>query len=221
MSATNTEEEMTRDRFQAILDEVKEGRNASIEAFFKQLFTKSIRQLQKFTHSRSEAQEAFSEVIVKFWMLFVEGNKPLPESNIDGYIFTMAKMHCLEKYRRKNKHRVLSLEEVASRAYEIQDDAKTQVEFFQQQEQEELEQEAFSQALQKLGQNCRTLFQMILDTGLDKPRDLWQPLGYKNARTLSSLKDQCLKKLKRNAAFEFEMLQQNPQNHKHNANHPS
>ncbi|MEM9992341.1 MAG: sigma-70 family RNA polymerase sigma factor, partial [Bacteroidota bacterium] len=153
--------------------------------------------------SEEQAREAFSETMYKFWQKFVVEGNELPKTNIKGYIFTMVKYYLIDEQRRKSKHRTVSDEGLSNTEATYM---KTESDFWQEQELDDLQQQALKQAIQKMGTKCQEIFHLMLKKGLEKPRDLWKPLGYNNARTLSTVKSGCLKKLKLKAVLELEFI---------------
>jgi DNA-directed RNA polymerase specialized sigma24 family protein len=194
---------MTRHQFEQMIAKAKAGRTRAFEQYFRQLFEEICRSLQPYTPSKSEAAEAFAEVIARFWVLFVEGDRPLPKSNIEGYLFTMAKMFCLEKYRQSNKVKIVPIDKAFSEQESFSHD------FYKEEtekRQQELQYEAINRAIKKVEKKCQKLIKYMLKKGIDKPAQLWEPLGYKNARTISSLKNECLKALRAKSVIELDNI---------------
>lgn len=197
---------MNKEQFLKMLHEAKQGKPKSLNNYFKQLFEKVNSRLVHLVPQESDVTEVFAEVIARFWILFVEGEKALPNSNIDGYIFTMARMLCLEQHRKQKRHQIIPIQSTHTRKISTGDSDN---ELAEERSRKELQYEAMQIAIAKMEEKCRKLFAHILKLESDKPKELWKPLGYKNARTLSSVKNQCLKKLKKQSCLEFDTLSMN------------
>lgn len=180
----------------------RDGDDRAFSQFFNQLYASCKVQLIAYANSEEQVREAFSEVMFKFWQKFVIEQNPLPQTNIKGYIFTMAKYYLIDEQRKKSKYRIISDEGLSNSEVTYM---KTEEDFWKEQEIEDNYLEALKQAIPKLGKKCRALFHLILK-GLEKPKDLWRPLGYNNARTLSVIKSNCLQKLKIETVIELERL---------------
>lgn len=196
---------MTHANFSKIVAAAQAGKTQAFNQFFKLLYKDCKQKLLYHVSTETEAEEAFSEAMLKFWKAFVVEGKPLPQNNIKGYIFTMAKYYAINQQRHKKRYPTVSDEEIDQTKNE---ENKTEADYQKEQNKEDNHQEALKLGVQKLGTRCRKLFEYILKNETDKPRDLWQPLGYKNAATLRSVKSECHKKLKIKVILELERIKQ-------------
>lgn len=185
------------------IEQAKEGKEAAFNQFFKELYAACKIQLLAYTDSEENAKEAFSEAMYRFWQKFVVQKTAIPKTNIKGYIFMMAKHYLIDEQRKRQRQPILieASELVLGKKY-----ATTEDEFWKEQTLEDTYLEALSNAIPKLGTKCRKLFHLMVDKGLEKPKDLWQPLGYSNARTMSSVKFSCIQKLKLETLKELDRL---------------
>jgi DNA-directed RNA polymerase specialized sigma24 family protein len=137
----------------------------------------------------------------------VVGNNELPESNIGGYIYTMAKFMCLDHKRKQSKLRVVSsIEQENLNRKELAESPGMASELLEASQLEDYRRRAIDRAIKQLSDNCQRLFTAMLETGLEKPRELFAALGLKNARAVTVLRYECTKQLKVKAAVELEIL---------------
>ncbi len=190
-------------QIQNAIQKAREGDEKTFNLVFKELYTVCKVQLSAYAGSEEQAREAFSEAMYKFWQKFVVEKSELPKTNIKGYIFTMAKYYLIDEQRKKNKHKMVSDEGLSNSEITYM---KTEEDFWREQEVEDNYLEALKRAIPKLSSKCKALFHLILAKGLEKPKDLWRPLGYNNARTLSTVKSNCVQKLKIETVIELEQL---------------
>ncbi|MFK7935845.1 MAG: RNA polymerase sigma factor [Saprospiraceae bacterium] len=192
---------MTNAEFQTIVTAARNGQPQAFNRFFRQLYEDCKGRLLRYVPHESDAEEAFAEAVYKFWKIFVVEEKPLPQSNLKGYVFTMAKFACLDAHKKRQKHPTISDEVLQmgnnQPSNETDEEAKSQRENYQL---------ALRRGIAKLGERCRRIFEFMLANDSLKPREVWQQLGYNNARTFSSVKFDCQKKLKVKVAVELEQL---------------
>ncbi len=203
---------MTTQEFSAIINAAQNGDAKAFNAFFKTLSVECKKNLLNYVSTKAEAEEAFSETMYKFWKNFVIEGRPLPETNIKGYIFTMAKYYCINQQKKHKKvvhYDNHSIGEVVDKGKNHNKDStffKSEKDFFAEQKLEDKYQEALKKGIQKLRDGCRKIFEFMLKNHTDKPKDIWQPLGYKNVNTLRSVKSECQKALKLKVMVEMEKL---------------
>ncbi|MEL6924945.1 MAG: hypothetical protein AAFO94_12930, partial [Bacteroidota bacterium] len=163
------------------------------------------------TRSEEEAREFFAMAVAKFWEKCVVGDKPLPDNNIEGYVYTMAKFLCLDHKRTNQKIIIENPEAVRlEQQSTLIDTQKPAIEYAEEQEREQLRAKALKLGIARLSDNCRKLFKAVLEDGIEKPAKLFAHLGLKNARAVTVLRYECTKSLKIKAAIELEnLLQQN------------
>jgi DNA-directed RNA polymerase specialized sigma24 family protein len=198
---------VSNEQFTELIKKAREGNSQPLNVFLRKLYEKGKYSLLQLAGSETEAEEYFSMAIAKFWEKFVFGTAPLPETNIGGYIYKMAKFACLDRKRSGIKPLSgIPVETLITKAGEPAELPKTEQEFRKEDQRESWRQEALKKAIAKLGENCRQLFQTVLDKGLEKPRELFAVLGLQNARAVTVLRYECTKQLKVKAALELERL---------------
>lgn len=190
-----------------IIKAAKQGNTKPFNDLFKDLYKESRIKLLSYASCEADAEDAFAQAMSKFWETFVVNNKALPDSNIKGYIFTMAKFNCIDKHRAKKNLKVVSRETLPLNTLAIGTASENEEsDFFKTQALEKNYKTALTIAIGKLSEKCCQLFNYILENGIDKPRDIYQPLGYKNAATLRVIKSKCFKKLKIKTVLELENM---------------
>lgn len=194
---------MTAEEFSKIVAAAQRGDTVAFNQFFHQLYQDCRTKLLRYATNGVEAEEAFSETVCKFWKTFIIDKKPLPKDNLKGYIFTMAKFYCIDRQRKKKRHRIVA--ECTEDKGEWQ---QTEQDYIDQEQQSENYKIALHKGIQQLGDRCRRIFEYMLEHNTTKPREVWQGLGYNNARTFSSIKSECQKKLKIKVAVALEELEQ-------------
>lgn len=196
---------MTPEVFLTLVAAAKAGKPQAFNRFYKKLYKECKANLLFYVSTETEAEDAFSEAMHNFWKKFIIKGDPLPD-NIKGYIFKMAKFYSInlqaQQVRNENKRK-----QGPDIEKNIMED-KTEADFWAEQSQEDNYQSALKKGIKKLGKNCRELFEYILKYGKDKPKDIHKALGYKNARTVSTVKSDCKKALKIKVAIELDVLNQ-------------
>lgn len=192
---------MTNTKFQEIVTTARNGQPQAFNRFFNQLYADCKPRLLRYVPHETDAEEAFSEAVYKFWKLFVVEEKPLPQNNLKGYFFTMAKFICLDAHKLRQQRPTVSDEVLQIGAHQLSSETEQDT-----QEQTENYQLALRRGIAQLSDRCRRIFEFMLANDTVKPREVWQPLGYNNARTFSSIKSECQKKLKVKVAIELEKL---------------
>lgn len=202
-SATSSKTD--RAQFMIFLENARSGKPEELNQFFRQLYERGKQSLLKLTRSESEAEEVFSAAVAKFWIQFVADGKPLPDHNIEGYIYTMARFHCIDQQRRIARVRVVSDEE--ARLDNSQRYADTpRVMPSDADELAQLRSQAIQRARRELNENCQRVCVGLFDEGHHKPAALAQFLNLKDKRAATVMKYECLKRLKRAAAKHLEAL---------------
>lgn len=207
---------MTPKEFSKIVAAAQAGQPQAFNRFYKKLYKECKASLLRLVPTETEAEDAFSEVMYKFWNKFIVEGDPLPQSNVEGYIFTMAKFYCINHQKASKKHNISTEDKLDFEKQLNSIEHKTKADFWQEQLQEDNYQTALKSGIKKLCKSCQDLFIYMLKTGKDKPRDMWQALGYKNVGTMRSKKSQCSKKLKIKVSVELDLLNQlKPNNYVH------
>lgn len=201
---------MIRTQLLRSIQAVQSGDEREFNRFFKELYASCKVQLMAYATSEEQASDAFSEAICKFWKKFVVEGNELPQTNIKGYIFTMAKYYLIDQERTKERHRIVSNAALENDELSYM---KTENDFWLEQQIADNYSAALKNAIVRLNSKCKKLFHLILDKGLEKPKDLWRPLGYNNARTLSVVKSNCLRQLKVETLAELERLTNQSEHH--------
>lgn len=186
-----------------MIDEAREGNDRPFNNFFNQLYASCKTQLLKnYANSEEEVLEAFVVSMSKFWQRFVVEKKPLPNRNIKGYIVNMTKYYLIDEQRRKSKNKIFPLAPETAGGVDYD---KTEEDFWREQAMEDKYLEALKIAIFKLNTGCRKLFHLVLK-GIEKPKDLYIPLDYKNPRTVGTVKSKCIKRLKIEILKELDRL---------------
>ena len=91
------------------LQAIKEAQNGNDVLFNKTVASNFeghfYQALLGITHEESLVRELYISTITKFWERFVLQGEKLPESNVDGYIFQMAKNAFFEMNRKKQTYK--------------------------------------------------------------------------------------------------------------------
>lgn len=180
--------------FQKLVKMAQQGDDRAFKKFYQTLLQKCRANL--YEYGQDAIENAFSETMYRFWERFIEQSEPLPNSNIAGYIFKMTKYYLVDEARKKKNRVIVSDEHLDRQSFLVPDELKESNDYLEEQEMEKKYHHALAKAIHQLGGRCKKMFQMMIESGLEKPRDLWKPLGYNNARTLSTVKSDCQKRLK-------------------------
>lgn len=102
---------MNRKAWQKIVDDAKNGNessfNTAVTSNYKEHFYGAILKLAK---DDDTAKELYISAMTKFWERFILWNEPLPDTNIDGYIYLIMKNAFFETQQRMRsaKHNFIS-----------------------------------------------------------------------------------------------------------------
>jgi len=204
----NTEKPTQQAQFLELLQQAKEGKSAPLNHFFKKLYEKGKISLLQLAKSEVQAEEYFQAAVTKFWTQCVEGKKALPNSNIEGYIYSMAKFHCIDQMRKQNRTKVDSTEvSILVNTTALSENMIVSIDQTDEAEIKQLRQNVMHQMIKQLSENCQRLFKAILEDGIEKPKQLMAHLGLKEVRRVSVLKHECYKRLRvlTAAALELEL----------------
>ncbi|MEN0051761.1 MAG: hypothetical protein AAF806_32145 [Bacteroidota bacterium] len=185
------------------VEEARTGALTKLNHFFSNLYQKGIPVLMSLTKSEEEARSYLSDAILRFKQKFVETEKKLPEKNVEGYIFTMAKFAF---YDAQNQQKTTSIELVGQVPDEQAEESKGQWYYRAADELQLLQQRAMMEGIKKLTEHCQQLFETIMDTGEEKSSKLHPILGWKDARQVTTRRHDCTKQLKIKAAVILETL---------------
>lgn len=185
------------------VEEARTGASTKLNDFFANLYEKGIPVLRSLTKSEEEARSYLSDAILRFKQKFVEAKKNLPEKNIEGYIFTMAKFAF---YDAQNQQKTTSIELVGQVPDEQVEESRNQWHYRAEDELQLLRQRAMMEGIKKLTGHCQQLFDTILETGEEKSSKLYSILGWKDARQVTTRRHDCTKQLKIKAAMILETL---------------
>jgi len=193
----------SREEIVLAVEEARGDSLTKLNRFFVNLYQKGIPVLMSLTKSEEEARSYLSDAILRFKQKFVETDKALPEKNIEGYIFTMAKFAF---YDAQSQQKTTSIDLVGQVPNEKADDSKSKKQYRAEDEMQLLRQRAMMDGIKKLTGHCRQLFDTILETGEEKSSKLYPILGWKDARQVTTRRHDCTKQLKIKAAMILETL---------------
>ena len=206
MSAEKTSTISTK-QFEAFIIQAKNGNPTKLNQFLQELYQKGKVSLLSLTKSEVDAEEYFAIAVAKFWQKFVISDQPLPEKNIEGYIYTMAKFLCVDKKRSTTRLKIVADGDTAlQERKEFSEEMKTTRELMEEEHTYNRKKEAMKRGIAKLGLKCQKLFKTIMEQGIEKSSQLFGLLGLKNARAVTVLRYECTRQLKKKAALELELL---------------
>ncbi|MEL6943657.1 MAG: hypothetical protein AAFO82_13385 [Bacteroidota bacterium] len=185
------------------VQEAREGVLTRLNHFFANLYQRGIPVLMGLTQSEEDARSYLSDAILRFKQKFVETDKALPEKNIEGYIFTMAKFAF---YDAQKQQRTTNIESVGQVPDQEVAEHKDTHQFRTEDDLQLLQQRAMMEGIKKLTGHCQQLFETIMDTGEEKSSKLYPILGWKDARQVTTRRHDCTKQLKVKAAIILETL---------------
>ncbi|MEN0046498.1 MAG: sigma-70 family RNA polymerase sigma factor [Bacteroidota bacterium] len=195
-------------QFLELLQQAKAGNTTPLNRFFKKLYEKGKVSLLKLTKSEELAEEYFQVAVTKFWTQCVEGKKALPNSNIEGYIYSMARFHCIDQMRKQSRQKVDSKDtSTLANQTNLSENMVVSVDQTEEAELQQLRRTVMYQMIKQLSENCQKLFKAILEESIEKPKQLMIHLGLKEVRRVSVLKHECYKRLRvlTAAALEVEL----------------
>ncbi|MEM1327261.1 MAG: hypothetical protein AAGI23_14965 [Bacteroidota bacterium] len=176
------------------------GNRRELDRFFAAMYERAKRSLISLTQSEEMAMSCMADALVKFERLFVKEQRALPQSNIPGYLFMIAKSKYFDELRRQKKENELktNLKVIHNSAVYEEGDMEY---IYARREQ------AMQLAIGELSAPCQQLFTTILKEGTDKPQQLYELLGWENSRKVSERLYDCKKQLKIKAAIQLERLE--------------
>jgi RNA polymerase sigma factor (sigma-70 family) len=184
-------------QFVELLEQARSGNTVPLNQFFKKLYQKGKASLLPITKSETKAEECFQAAVTKFWLNCVEGEKPLPKSNVEGYIYSMAKFYCIDEMRKQQRSKT-DVQDMAlhSNKLAFSEPPTATIDQLEEIKLQTLRQKIIRATIEQLSPNCQRLFQVMLEEGIDKPKQLMTHLGLKEVRRVSVLKHECTKRLK-------------------------
>lgn len=185
---------MTTAEFEKIIALAKTGNEIPVNRFFKDLYIKFKPRLMGITRSAQDADDIFMEAMYKFWRDFVKGDKKLPD-NIEGYLYITAKNVWLDQCRKKERRKIVPMENV-SHTMSVEPEVEYHQELLEQEETEQKKQIAWKKAVQRMCDKCKQIYQQHI-IQKQKLSKLWGELGYKNHQGIIQAKYNCKKELTR------------------------
>ncbi len=185
---------MTTAEFEKIIAQAKAGNEIPVNRYFKDLYVKFKPRLMSITHSAQDADDIYMEAMYKFWRDFVKGDKKLPD-NIDGYLYVAAKNVWLDQCRKKERRKIVPMENVAYTMSEAPE-VESRQELIEQETLEAKKQSAWKKAVQRMCDKCTQIYQQHI-IQKQKLSKLWKEMGYKNHQGIIQAKYNCKKELTR------------------------
>lgn len=193
---------MDSSNLKEILKQAKKGQTKDFNEFFVEAYAKCKPKLLQLTKSQFDTDDLFAEVMAKFWERFVIKEETLPTENINGYIYRM----CINAFHNmKRKQNSEKLDFFHNLPDKISEEEGNDDDLWNELKNDEVKYTAFQNAIKKLCDKCKSLFDAILFEG-KKLKDLWEPMGYKNYQLIVQAKYNCKKKLTRYFFIELENL---------------
>lgn len=194
-------------QFGELITQAKQGNPTQLNQFLQELYQKGKVSLLNLTKSEVDAEEYFAIAVAKFWQKFVINNQPLPDTNIEGYIYTMAKFLCLDQKRSTTRLKIVADGDTAlQERKEYSEEIKTTTELMEEENNYDRKKEAMTRGIARLSVKCQNLFKAIMEKGIEKPSKLFAMLGLENARAVTVLRYECTRQLRKKAALELEFL---------------
>lgn len=194
-------------QFEEFITQAKKGNPTKLNQFLQELYQKGKVSLLSLTKSEVDAEEYFAIAVAKFWQKFVIGDQALPEKNIEGYIYTMAKFLCLDQKRSTTNLKIVADgDTMLKKRKEFSEEIKTTMELMEEENNYDRKREAMKRGIARLGEKCQKLFKTMMEKGIEKPSQLFVLLGLKNARAVTVLRYECTRQLRKKAALELEIL---------------
>lgn len=187
---------MTEAALQKLANELRNGNETGLDEVFVSAHQVCVAQLTKLTGSNADAEDLFMDAMWLFRSVLLKGKIP-NASNINGYLFTIARNLFLKQTRNNEKwvHASADEKEVAQFLTKMANNAHEQEEFeFEGASEKEQRFTAVIQAFDSLGEQCRKLLEAYLLQEIPL-KDLQVPLGYNNYDTIRAAKYQCKKSL--------------------------
>lgn len=195
------------EEFEELIIQAKKGNTTKLNQFLQELYQKGKVSLLSLTKSEVDAEEYFAIAVAKFWQKFVIGDQSLPKTNIEGYIYTMAKFLCLDQKRSTTRLKIVADGDKAlQERKEFSEEIKTTMELMEEENAYDRKKEAMKRGIARLGDKCQNLFKTIMEKGVEKPSQLFVMLGLENARAVTVLRYECTRQLRKKAALELELL---------------
>ncbi|MEM1326200.1 MAG: sigma-70 family RNA polymerase sigma factor [Bacteroidota bacterium] len=198
--------------FESWIRAAQEGDATALNHFFEQLYERGKASLLSLTKSEAQAEEYFQAAVAKFWLNCVEGEKTLPKSNIEGYIYSIAKFYCIDQLRKQQRTKIQSTDtSMFANQAAFSEYPPFSIDQLEAAELQQKRRTIMHQMIQQLSANCQRLFKAILEDGIEKPKELRVHLGLSEVRRVSVLKHECYKRLRvlTAAALEKELTKRN------------
>ncbi len=168
-----------------IIDSIKEGKNQWVlNSLYKKTLPKIKALIRKMNGSEQDALDIFQEAVIVFYRE-VKLNKIKDDTNIDGFIYTVARNLYLNKLRTINRM------EVFNDNYENQLSENPAVERHLEMKDSESE---MMKLLDYLGEKCKELLKALAFEDLDY-EEAAAKLGFASSDVVKTQKSRCKKKL--------------------------
>jgi len=187
---------MTEQELQELVKALQNGNEQVLDQIFLSSYPVCKVQLTKLTQSEADAEDLFME---SFWVLrnqLLQG-KIQSATNLNGYIFTIARNLWLKLQQKEQKMVKASVDEkdVAEFLTKITNQSDEVEEFeFEGATDKEQNIQAIIRAFGNLGEQCKKLLEGYLINNIPL-KDLQISLGYNNYDTIRAAKYQCKKTL--------------------------
>jgi RNA polymerase sigma factor (sigma-70 family) len=177
---------------QDILEAIKSGNNQWVlNTLYKRTLPKVKALIRKMKGREEDALDTFQEAVMIFYRE-VKLNHLFPNTNVDGYIFSVARNLYLNKLRVINRYSDIDVMEL---------DSSVEAGIERQLEMKESESEIMK-VLSGLGEKCKELLKALIFDELDY-QEVADKYGMASSDVVKTQKHRCKKKLE-------EMMDQNP-----------
>ncbi len=184
---------MMEDIDKEIVEAIKGGKNQWVlNTLYKRTLPKIKNLIRKMNGSDEDAQDIFQESVIIFYRE-VKLNKLLDNTNIDGYIYTVARNLYLNKLRIVN--RMVELKESDGNDFAEKPAIERHLEFKD-------SENDMMQLLTKLGEKCKEILKALAFEELDY-QEVADKLGFASGDVVKTQKHRCKKRLE-------QLLDENP-----------
>lgn len=170
-----------------LIKEIREGNQKILADTYNRFRNEFIQwALKKYHCPKEDCKEIYQISFFIFYDNVMSGKLEYMASNLKTYLFAIGKNKILENNRRNNRF-----------SYEIKDEfLKVEEDDHEFQDHKELQYEQISQGLQRLGNPCKRILEMMYyhNCSID---DITKKIGYKNADTTKNQKYKCMQRLKK------------------------
>lgn len=189
--------------WETVIREARLGKEEPFNRYVNVMYAQThFATIQKMTQNEGLTREVYTCVMTKFWERFVVRHEKMPEMNINGYIYNMARNAFVDVKRKKKRQNECEL--CTKTALNLASDYSNQMKdqeafgnesFIEEQKGHDVKLKLLDESIQQLDERCRAIIRRNVYEG-EMLKDLKIELGFDGTyQSIVEKKKRCIRRL--------------------------